>query len=297
MPAMPELPDVEAYVAALDRTLSGQTLRAARVLSFFVVRTAKPSIRELEGRRVVGFRRLGKRIVWAFEDDLFLVLHLMIAGRLRWRAPGKKPPGRITLAAFEFAPGTLFLTEAGTKKRASIHVVRGEEAVRALDPGGVEVDSMDDAAFHALLTRENHTLKRTLTDPKLLSGIGGAYADEILHRARLSPVALTQKLDVDATSRLRRACVDVLREWKERLIAETGDGFPEEVTAFRPQMAVHGKFGEPCPACGTKVQRIVHADRETNYCPRCQTGGKLLADRALSRLLHDDWPKRIEDLE
>ena len=210
---------------------------------------------------------------------------------------GAKPPGRIGLAAFDFAPGTVLLTEAGTKKRASIHVVRGEDAVRALDPGGREVDAIDAAEFRALLVLEHHTLKRTLTDPKLFSGIGGAYADEILHRARLSPVALTQRLDEDATTRLHRACVDVLREWTERLRAEVGDGFPEEVTAFHDGMAVHGRFGEPCPVCATKVQRIVHVGRETNYCPRCQTGGKLLADRALSRLLHDDWPKTVEDLE
>jgi formamidopyrimidine-DNA glycosylase len=294
---MPELPDVTVYVESLGRRLRGERLERARLVSFFVVRTATPPLRELEGRRVLAFRRMGKRIVWEFEDDLRLVLHLMIAGRLRWRDRGAKPPARIGLAAFDFAPGTLLLTEAGTSKRASIHVVRGDDAVRALDPGGRELDAIGAAEFRALLTRENHTLKRTLTDPKLFSGIGGAYADEILHRARLSPVVLTQRLDEDATSRLHRACVDVLREWTERLRAETGDGFPEEVTAFREGMAVHGRFGEPCPVCGTKVQRIVHVGRETNYCPRCQTGGKLLADRALSRLLHDDWPKTIDDLE
>jgi formamidopyrimidine-DNA glycosylase len=294
---MPELPDVTVYVESLTRRLTGERLERARLVSFFVVRTAKPSLRDLEGKRVQAFRRMGKRLVWDFEDDLHLVLHLMIAGRLRWRGRGAKPPGRIGLAAFDFAPGTVLLTEAGTKKRASIHVVRGEDAVRALDPGGREVESIDAATFRALLVAENHTLKRTLTDPKLFSGIGGAYADEILHRARLSPVALTQRLDEDATARLHRACVDVLREWTERLRAEVGDGFPEEVTAFRDGMAVHGRFGEPCPVCATKVQRIVHVGRETNYCPRCQTGGKLLADRALSRLLHDDWPKTVEDLE
>lgn len=294
---MPELPDVTVYVESLDRRLSGERLERVRLVSFFVVRTAKPPLRELEGRRATGFRRMGKRIVWEFEDDLRLVLHLMIAGRLRWRDRGAKPPGRIGLAAFDFAKGTVLLTEAGTKKRASIHVVRGDDAVRALDPGGLELDAIDAAEFRALLTRENHTLKRTLADPQLFSGIGGAYADEILHRARLSPVALTQKLDEEATARLHRACVDVLREWTERLRAGVGDGFPEEVTAFREGMAVHGRYGEPCPVCGTKVQRIVHVGRETNYCPRCQTGGKLLADRALSRLLHDDWPKTIDDLE
>jgi formamidopyrimidine-DNA glycosylase len=297
MRPVPELPDVAVYVEALDRKLRGEVLERVRLLSFFVARTGRSSLVSLEGRRVLAFRRMGKRLVWEFEDDWFLVLHLMIAGRLRWRPRGAKPPGRIGLAAFDFAPGTVLLTEAGTTKRAAIHVVQGEGAVRALDPGGREVDALDDAKFHALLTRENHTLKRTLTDPKLLSGIGGAYADEILHRARLSPVALTQKLDPAATARLRRACVDVLREWTERLRSETGDGFPEEVTAFRDGMAVHGRFGEPCPVCGTKVQRIVHVGRETNYCPRCQTGGKLLADRALSRLLHDDWPKRIDEAE
>jgi formamidopyrimidine-DNA glycosylase len=293
---MPELPDVAVYVESLGRRLRGEALERVRLVSFFVVRTAKPPLKELEGKRVVGFRRMGKRIVWEFEGGLFLVLHLMIAGRLRWRDRGAKPPGRIGLAAFDFAKGTVLLTEAGTSKRASIHVVRGDDAVRALDPGGRELDAIGAAEFRALLTRENHTLKRTLTDPRLFSGIGGAYADEILHRARLSPVALTQKLDGDATSRLHRACVEVLREWTERLRAEVGDGFPEEVTAFREGMAVHGRFGEPCPVCGAKVQRIVHAGRETNYCARCQTGGKLLADRALSRLLHDDWPKTIDDL-
>jgi len=294
---MPELPDVTVYVESLARKLRGERLERARLISFFVVRTAKPSLRDLEGKRVLDFRRMGKRLVWEFEDDLRLVLHLMIAGRLRWRDRGAKPPGRIGLAAFDFAPGTVLLTEAGTTKRASIHVVRGDDAVRALDPGGRELDAIDAGEFRAVLVAENHTLKRTLTDPKLFSGIGGAYADEILHRARLSPVALTQRLDEEATSRLHRACVDVMREWTERLRAAVGDGFPEEVTAFRDGMAVHGRFGEPCPVCATKVQRIVHVGRETNYCPRCQTGGKLLADRALSRLLHDDWPKTVEDLE
>jgi len=294
---MPELPDVTVYVEALSRRLAGERLERLRLVSFFLVRTASPRPKELEARRILGFRRMGKRIVWEFEDDLRLVLHLMIAGRLRWRTAGAKIPGRVGLAAFDFARGTVLLTEAGTQKRASIHVVRGDDAVRALDPGGVEIDAIDAAQFRALLVGENHTLKRTLTDPKLFSGIGGAYADEILHRARLSPVALTQKLDEDATSRLHRACIDVLDEWTKRLRAEVGEGFPEEVTAFRKEMAVHGKFGEPCPVCGTAVQRIVHVGRETNYCPRCQTGGKILADRALSRLLHDDWPKTVEDLE
>jgi formamidopyrimidine-DNA glycosylase len=294
---MPESPDVTVYVEALERRLRGAILRSARVVSFFVVRTASPPLRSLEGRRVEGFRRMGKRIVWDFEGGLHLVLHLMVAGRLRWRAPGAKPPGRIGLAAFDFDAGTLLLTEAGTKKRASIHVLEGEDAVRALDPGGREPGEVSDAEFHALLTRENHTLKRTLTDPKLVSGIGGAYGDEILHRARLSPVMLTSRLDADASARLRAACIEVVREWTQRLRDEVGDGFPEEVTAFREGMAVHGRFGEPCPVCGTKVQRIVHVGRETNYCPRCQTAGKILADRALSRLLHDDWPKTVEDLE
>jgi formamidopyrimidine-DNA glycosylase len=293
---MPELPDITVYVEALERRLRGERLSKVRLVSFFLVRTASPRLSELEGRRVLGFRRMGKRIVWDFEDEFHLVLHLMIAGRLRWRPRGTKPPGRVGLAAFDFEPGTVLLTEAGTKKRASIHVVRGEEAVRALDPGGKELDAIDHGEFRALLTAENHTLKRTLTDPALFSGIGGAYADEILHRARLSPVALTQKLDEEETSRLHAAALDVLREWTRRLRDEVADGFPEEVTAFRPGMAVHGRFREPCPVCGTKVQRIVHADRETNYCPRCQTAGRLLADRALSRLLHDDWPKTIEDL-
>jgi formamidopyrimidine-DNA glycosylase len=257
----------------------------------FVLRSVDPPLAALESRSVVDVRRLGKRIVLAFDDDLFVVFHLMIAGRLRWLARGVNPPGRITLATFEFDDGVLVLTEAGTKRRASIHVVRGAAALHAHDPGGVEIDDLDAAAFGARLRAENHTLKRALTDPQILSGIGNAYSDEILHRAKLSPLALTRKLDDQAIERLYRAARDVLAEWTQRLRVEAAGGFPEKVTAFRPAMAVHGKFREPCPACGTPVQRIVYAENECNYCPRCQTGGVVLADRALSRLLHKSWPR------
>jgi formamidopyrimidine-DNA glycosylase len=288
---MPELPDVTVYCEALRARVQGHVLARARVMNPFVLRSVDPPLAALERRSIVDVRRLGKRIVLAFDDDLFVVFHLMIAGRLRWLARGVNPPGRITLATFEFDDGVLVLTEAGTKRRASIHVVRGAAALHAHDPGGFEIDDLDAAAFGARLRAENHTLKRALTDPQILSGIGNAYSDEILHRAKLSPLALTRKLDDQAIERLYRAARDVLAEWTQRLRVEAAGGFPEKVTAFRPAMAVHGKFREPCPACGTPVQRIVYAENECNYCPRCQTGGVVLADRALSRLLHKSWPR------
>ncbi len=295
---MPELPDIEVYLDALRRRVLDVELVGIQLLSPFVLRTVEPPPAALVGRRVVGLRRLGKRIVFAFEGELFLVVHLMVAGRLRWREPGAKlGVGRIGLAALTFATGTLLLTEAGSKKRAALHVVLGEEALRAHDPGGLEVLSATFDDFLAVLTRENHTLKRALTDPHLFSGIGNAYSDEILHRARLSPFVLTSRIARGDAERLFAAVVDSLREWTERLRRETGAGFPEKVTAFRPEMAVHGRYNQPCPVCGTPVQRIVYAENESNYCPTCQTGGKLLADRALSQLLKGDWPKTLEELE
>jgi formamidopyrimidine-DNA glycosylase len=294
---MPELPDVAVYLEALERRILGAHLERVRLASPFVLRSFDPPPRAAEGRAVRALRRLGKRIAIALDGDLFLVLHLMIAGRLHWRPAGAKVPGKLGLAAFDFSTGTLLLTEAGTKKRAALHLVRGEEELAALDPGGLDVFEADLPGFRLALTCENHTLKRALTDPRLLSGIGNAYADEILHRARLSPVKLTQHLDGAEAERLFEATRATLRDWIGRLRAETGDGFPEKVTAFRPGMAVHGRYGQPCPACGAPVQRIVHAENETNYCARCQTGGRLLADRALSRLLHDDWPRTLEELE
>jgi formamidopyrimidine-DNA glycosylase len=293
---MPELPDVVVYVESLERCIGGQRLDRVRLISPFVLRTVTPSPAAAEGRRVETVRRLGKRIVISLEDDLFLVLHLMIAGRLRWLERGKKPPARITLASFEFANGTLAFTEAGSKKRASLHVVQGEAALTAFDMGGLDVAGADPAAFRERLLRENHTLKRALTDPRLFSGIGNAYSDEILHRARLSPIALTRKLSPEEIARLYRAACAVLAEWTVRLRAETGEAFPTGVTAFRPDMAVHGKFGQPCPVCPAPVQRIVYAENETNYCARCQTGGAILADRALSRLLKSSWPRSIDEL-
>ena len=293
---MPELPDVTIYIEALERRISSQTLQRVRVANPFVLRTVEPSIADVSGRKVIAVRRAGKRIVLALEGDLFIVIHLMIAGRFRWLAPNAKIPGKLGLAAFDFAHGTLLLTEAGSKRRASIHIVRGEESVRAHDPGGLEVLDASLQEFKAALTRERHTLKRTLTDPHVFSGIGNAYSDEILHRARLSPVQLTTNLDDDEIARLHDATRTTLTDWIDRLRRETGDGFPEKVTAFRAEMAVHGKFGKPCPDCGTPVQHIVYADNETNYCARCQTGGRLLADRALSRLLHEDWPRSIDEL-
>ena len=293
---MPELPDVVVYVESLAKRIVGLRLERVRLLSPFVMRTAVPPLSVAEGQRVNAVRRLGKRIVLAFEGDLFLVMHLMIAGRLRWLEPGKKPPGRITLALLEFPSGTLAFTEAGTKKRASLHLVQGETALEAFDLGGLEVADAGVEAFGERLLRENHTLKRALTDPRLFSGIGNAYSDEILHRAGLSPIAMTRKLTAGEIARLHGAVREVLAEWTVRLRAEAAGGFPTGVTAFRPEMAVHGKYGEPCPVCGAPVQRIVYAENETNYCARCQTGGTILADRALSRLLKSSWPRSIDEL-
>ena len=293
---MPELPDVELYRNALESRVLGQTLAKVRLASPFVLRTVEPPVAELSGRRVVSVRRLGKRIVLGLDDDLFIVIHLMIAGRFRWLAPGAKIPGKLGLAAFDFDDGTLVLTEAGSKRRASLHIVRGEADLERHDPGGLEPLEMSLEEFRTALTRERHTLKRTLTDPHTFSGIGNAYSDEILHRARLSPVQMSTNLSDEEIARLHDAIRAVLVEWIERLKKETGDGFPEKVTAFRPEMAVHGRFGLPCPICATPVQRIVYAENETNYCARCQTNGKLLADRALSRLLKGDWPRSIDEL-
>lgn len=288
---MPELPDVDVYCDALNARVRGQPLLRVRIVNPFVLRTVDPPLAAVGNSVVRDVRRLGKRIVISFDDDLYIVIHLMVAGRFRWLAGDKKAPGRITLALFDFPNGTLALTEAGTKRRASIHVVRGRAALAAFDMGGLEVSGATAATFAERLRAENHTLKRALTDPHILSGIGNAYSDEILHRAKLSPLAHTRKLDDAAIGRLFAATNDVLAEWTQRLRAESADAFPEKVTAFRPQMAVHGKFREPCPVCGTPVQRIVYADNECNYCPVCQTGGVVLADRALSRLLHKSWPR------
>jgi formamidopyrimidine-DNA glycosylase len=294
---VPELPDVTVYLEALERRILGATLERVRLLTPFLLRSVDPPLSAGTGQRVTGLRRVGKRLVIALEDDLFLVIHLMIAGRLHWKPAGARPPARIGLAAFDFSTGTLVLTEAGTKRRASLEAVRGEAALRALDPGGLDVLTADLAAFRAALVAENHTLKRTLTDPRVFSGIGNAYSDEILHRARLSPVKLTQALSEEEVRRLHAATRGVLTEWIARLRDQAGEGFPEGVTAFRPEMAVHGRYGKPCPDCGAPVQRIVHAENETNYCARCQTGGRMLADRSLSRLLHADWPKTLDEWE
>ncbi|MCE9660006.1 MAG: hypothetical protein K8R60_15705 [Burkholderiales bacterium] len=296
---MPEMPDVTVYAERLARRVVGKQLHRIKVMNPFLVRTAVPPLATAEGRRVESVERLAKRIVLGLEGELFLVIHLMIAGRLKWLAPGVKPPGRIALALFEFeTAGTLLLTEAGTQRRASLHLVQGRDALAAMDPGGIDVMRADLAAFAARLAAENHTVKRALTMPQLFSGIGNAYSDEILHRARMSPLALTRSLEPAAVERLYDACRAVLGEWTERLGAEAdrAGGWPEKVTAFHPQMAVHGRFSQPCPDCGAPVQRIVRADNETNYCARCQTGGKLLADRALSRLLKESWPKNIDEL-
>ena len=293
---MPELPDVVVYVESLAQRVVGARVERVRLLSPFVLRTVVPPLSAAEGQRVNAVRRLGKRIVIALESDLFLVMHLMIAGRLRWLEVGKKPPGRITLALIDFTTGTLAFTEAGTKKRASLHLVQGEAALAAFDLGGLEVEDAGIDAFRERLVREHHTLKRALTDPRLFSGIGNAYSDEILHRARLSPIAMTRKLTSEEIARLHGAVREILAEWTARLRSEAGLGFPAGVTAFRPEMAVHGKYGQPCPVCGAPVQRIVYAENETNYCARCQTGGTILADRALSRLLKSSWPRSIDEL-
>ncbi len=294
---MPELPDVVVYVERLQAKAGAQPLQRVRLRSPFLLRSVEPPLRAAHGRQLLAVRRLGKRIVLCLEGDLHLVLHLMVAGRLRWRKPGASIPGRMGLAAFDFPSGSLLLTEASKKKRASLHVVQGGEALAAFDRGGLEVLDCDAAAFGQALRRENHTLKRSLTDPRLFSGIGNAYSDEILHRARLSPLKLSQKLDDEQVRTLHRACQDVLQEWTERLRAEVGEAFPEKVTAFRAEMAVHGRFRKPCPDCGAPVQRIVYAENETNYCAACQNEGRLLADRALSRLLKKDWPRNLAELE
>jgi formamidopyrimidine-DNA glycosylase len=295
---MPELPDVVVYIECLEPRVVGRTLERVRILSPFVLRTADPPISAAEGKTVREIRRLGKRIVFVLDGDLFLVIHLMISGRFAWAEKGAKIPGKIGLAALDFATGTLVFREASTKKRASMHLVRGEDALRQFDRGGLEVLSAKLADFRAVLERENHTIKVALVDPTLFSGIGNAYSDEILHRARLSPVKLTSRLTPEETKTLFKATKDVLNEWTKRLRKETGDGFPNEgVTAFREGMAVHGRYKQPCPDCGSPVQRIVRGDHETNYCAKCQTGGKLLADRALSRLLKGEWPKTLEELE
>ena len=294
---MPELPDINAYLRALEARIVGRTLQRVRVASAFLLRTAEPPIADVQGQEVRELRRIGKRIAIGLNNDLWMVIHLMLAGRLHWRAPGVKLSGRNNLAAFDFADGSLVLTEAGTKRRASLHIVRGESALRAMDPGGIDVASCTRDEFQAALTAQNRTLKRALTDPRILSGIGNAFSDEILHAAQLSPIALTHKLSSEEWQLLYSATRAVLDVWIQRLQREAERGFPEKVTAFRPEMAVHGRFGQACPRCGDKIQRIRYADHETNYCARCQTGGKLLADRALSRLLGADWPRTLEELE
>ncbi|MEO5742807.1 MAG: DNA-formamidopyrimidine glycosylase family protein [Vicinamibacterales bacterium] len=294
---MPELPDVELYLSALRARVAGHTLERVRLATPFLLRSVQPPLDRAEGRIVVGFRRIGKRIVWELEGELFLVFHLMIAGRFKWRDRGAVVARKVGLAAFDFAHGTLILTEVATRKRASLHLVQGEDALASFDPGGLEVMASDAATFGAALQKEGHTLKRALTDPHLLSGIGNAYSDEILHRARLSPFKLTRQLTTEDIATLHAATLATLAEWTARLQDEAGQKFPEKVTAFHPEMAVHGRFGEPCPRCATPVQRIVHGEHEVNYCPACQTGGRLLADRALSKLLKDDWPKTVDELE
>ena len=294
---MPELPDITLYLAQLTPRILHQPLLRLDVRSPFVLRSVDPPPSALEGRRVIGLTRMGKRIVFSLEGDLFVVIHLMIAGRFRWYPPGKKAGGKLVLAVFEFPDGLLFLTEAGTKRRASIHLVAGEEGLQQFERGGLEVLEVDLAGFRERLTSENHTLKRSLTDPRLFSGIGNAYSDEILHRARLSPLAHTSRLTEQEITMLYQATRATLQHWIDRLSRETGEAFPEKVTAFREGMAVHGRFGKPCPDCGSPVQRIRYADNETNYCARCQTGGRLLADRALSRLLKKDWPRSIDEVE
>jgi formamidopyrimidine-DNA glycosylase len=292
---MPELPDITIYVEALELRILGKPLETIRITSPFLLRSFDPPVRAAEGKRVTGLRRIGKQIVWELEGELFLVFHLMIAGRFHWKARGAKAGGKMTLAAFDFPNGTLLMTEASTKKRASLTLVKGDPAIARFDRGGLEVLTASPGDFRAALRKENHTLKRTLTDPRLFSGIGNAYSDEILHRARLSPLRQSQSMGDEEIARLHKAVNETLNEWIGRL--REGRSFPEHVTAFRPEMAVHGKFRKPCPVCGTSVQRIVYAENECNYCPRCQTGGKILADRSLSRLLKADWPKTVEELE
>jgi formamidopyrimidine-DNA glycosylase len=294
---MPELPDITAYITALGPRILGQPLERVRLASVFLLRTVDPALSSVEGRAVTALRRIGKRIAIGVDGDLWLVLHLMIAGRLHWRPPQAKLSGRQNLAALDFPTGSLVLTEAGSKRRASLHILRGEEALHAIDPGGIEIFATDLDGFRSALTLENRTLKRALTDPRLISGVGNAYSDEILHAAQLSPIALTHKLKPDEWDRLFAATRSTLSHWVERLSSEAREKFPEKVTAFRPEMAVHGRFDQPCPRCGQKVQRIRYADNETNYCARCQTGGKVLADRSLSRLLGSDWPRTLEELE
>jgi formamidopyrimidine-DNA glycosylase len=294
---VPELPDIVVYIEALDSRIRGEKLQGIRINTPFLVRTAIPPISALEGKEVLQLRRLGKRICIGFEGDLWLVMHLMIAGRLHWYDPGSKVPKTRPLALFNFSSGTLTMTEAGSKRRASLHVIAGEAGLRDLDRGGLEISELSLNEFATALQSSNHTLKRALTDPRIFSGIGNAYSDEILFAAQLSPIALTKRLTDEQIERLFNAVGSTLDEWVERLREDTGDGFPEKVTAFRPDMAVHGRYKEACPRCGAKVQRIRYASNETNYCPQCQTGGRLLADRALSRLLREDWPKSAEDLE
>ncbi|HYJ16094.1 MAG TPA: DNA-formamidopyrimidine glycosylase family protein [Candidatus Limnocylindria bacterium] len=294
---MPELPDITIYIEALESRLLNQPLEKIRLASPFLLRTFEPPIGSAEGKKIVGFQRIGKRIVIELEDELFLVFHLMITGRFHWKKRGIAVPRKYGHAAFDFSMATLLLTEMGTKKRASLHLVRGREHLQEHDPGGLEIFAADLASFRAALTLENHTLKRTLTDPHLFSGIGNAYSDEILHRAKLSPVKQTKLLSDDEVDRLFHATRACMAEWIERLRRDTGKNFPERVTAFRDDMAVHGKYRKPCPVCGAPVQRIVYAENETNYCAKCQTGGKLLADRSLSRLLKDDWPRTLEEME
>jgi formamidopyrimidine-DNA glycosylase len=294
---MPELPDISAYLSALEQRIVGQPLEHVRIASAFLLRTAQPPVTSVEGHRVRELRRIGKRIAIGFDNDVWLVLHLMIAGRLHWRPRAAKLGGRNNLAAFDFPNGSLLLTEAGTKRRASLHVLEGDEALLSADPGGIDVFAGDFAQFRAALALENRTLKRALTDPRILSGIGNAYSDEILHAAQLSPVTLTSKLTPEEWNKLYAATRDTLRLWIDRLRAESRAKFPEKVTAFRADMAVHGRYGKPCPRCGEPVQRIRYADNETNYCAKCQTGGRVLADRALSRLLGKDWPRTLDELE
>jgi formamidopyrimidine-DNA glycosylase len=294
---MPELPDVELYLHALRQHVIGKALDGVRVASPFLLRSVEPPLEDAAGKTVLGVRRIGKRVVLELDGELFIVIHLMIAARLRWKPPGQKVPGRVGLAAFDFEDGTLLLTEASKKKRAALYVCEGQAALSEHDPGGIEPLEADLDALRNAITEQNHTVKRALTDPRILSGIGNAYSDEILHRAKLSPLVWTQRLSEEQVERLHAAIREVLREWIDRLVSQHQDRFPDKVTAFRPEMAAHGKHGEPCPECGDPIQRIVFADRETNYCATCQTGGKLLADRALSRLLKGDWPRTLEELE